>query len=49
MTDQEWLSKVWQAYRVYQETFVAHERNLNHFILWLYKQYGIIPPTDKNA
>jgi len=44
MTDKEWLDKVYHAYKVYEQSVLYHERKLDDFIVWLYQQYGIIPP-----
>jgi hypothetical protein len=40
MLDKLWLEKVFNAYNVYSEK----NKNIEDFIYWLYKQYGIIPP-----
>lgn len=40
MFDKEWLEKVSIAYKVYQEE-VGPNLQVEYFITWLYKQYGI--------
>lgn len=40
MTDKEWLDKIVTAYKVYPYPNL----NIEQFIQWLYKQYGIVPP-----
>jgi len=47
MNDRDWLDRVWTGYKVYKEEVLYHEQALEHFILWLYKQYGIVPPTER--
>jgi hypothetical protein len=47
MNDKDWLDKVSVAYKVYQKEFNLNSIQLNHFISWLYSQYGIIPPKDR--
>ena len=41
LTDKDWLEKVTVAYRVYSEQ-VGPNLQLENFIEWLYKQYGIV-------
>jgi hypothetical protein len=43
MTDKDWLEKVTIAYREYQYP----NKDIENFIHWLYKQYGIVEPEDK--
>jgi hypothetical protein len=43
MNDKEWLDKVLTAYKVYPYPSIEVE----NFIRWIYKQYGIIPPSNK--
>ncbi len=38
MNDKEWLEKVSIAYRAYPN----QNKNIEEFISWLYKQYGIV-------
>ena len=40
MNDKEWLSKVSIAYKAYEEK----NTDIEKFISWLYKQYGIVEP-----
>lgn len=44
MSDKEWLDKIETAYKAYP--FPKYD--IEQFILWLYKQYGIVPPTQKD-
>ena len=46
MNDQEWLKRVTIAYEVYKQQ-VGETLPVEEFIIWLYKQYGIIPPKGK--
>jgi hypothetical protein len=43
MTDKDWLEKVSIAYRVYPYP----SKDIEFFINWLYKQYGITIPKGK--
>jgi hypothetical protein len=43
MTDKDWLERVTIAYRAYQYP----NKDIENFIHWLYNQYGIIEPKDK--
>ena len=43
MQDKQWLEKVTTAYRVYSQQ-VSPNLDIELFIAWLYKQYGIITP-----
>lgn len=42
MTDKDWLDKISVAYKVYPYP----SKEIEEFILWLYKEYGIVPPKD---
>lgn len=44
MTDKEWLGKLETAYKAYPYPSLPIEQ----FMMWLYKQYGIVPPKEKN-
>jgi len=46
MNDKDWLNKVYTAYKVYTETY-PDQKYLETFISWLYKEYGIVLPKDK--
>ena len=46
MNDKDWLEKVSMAYRVYSDE-VGPKLDIENFINWMYRQYGIVPP-DKN-
>lgn len=41
MTDKDWLERVTIAYKVYCKE-VGPSLQIENFISWLYKQYGII-------
>lgn len=40
MNDKEWLQKVTTAYKAYDEK----NQDVEKFISWLYRQYGIVEP-----
>ena len=44
MNDKEWLDKVVVAYKSYPKPF----SDIKDFIIWLYKQYGIVQPKEGN-
>lgn len=44
MTDKDWLERVTIAYRVYSYP----NKDIENFIHWLYKQYGIVEPPKEN-
>jgi hypothetical protein len=46
MKDKDWLEKVSIAYKVYSDQ-VGPKLPIEHFIAWMYRQYGIVEPTDK--
>jgi hypothetical protein len=48
MIDKEWLERVSIAYDVYSKQ-VGPNLPVENFIIWLYRQYGIVQPklTDK--
>lgn len=50
MNDKMWLERVKIAYDVYSKD-VRSDLNIENFISWLYKQYGIVEPKkeDKNV
>ena len=43
LNDKDWLEKVLIAYRAYPYP----NKDIELFINWLYKQYGIVKPKDK--
>lgn len=43
MNDKEWLDRVSYGYKIYCEN--NPDNNIKEFIIWLYKQYGIIVPN----
>jgi hypothetical protein len=43
MIDKDWLERVTIAYKVYTRE-VGPSYPIEHFIDWLYKQYGIVKP-----
>jgi len=47
MNDMEWLDRVWKAYKVYKDVYYPAEQSLDHFILYLYQQYGIVTPDKR--
>lgn len=42
MNDKQWLDKLHHAYQVYSITHSGE--SVEHFITWLYQQYGILKP-----
>lgn len=42
LNDKEWLTKVTTAYKVYSYP----SKEVEAFISWLYKQYGIVEKKD---
>jgi hypothetical protein len=46
MNDKQWLERVTIAYNEYQRQ-VGPALTVENFISWLYKQYGIVQPKDK--
>ena len=42
MTDKDWLERVSVAYRAYPYP----SKDIERFVQWMYKQYGIIQPTE---
>ena len=46
MIDKEWLEKVTIAYNVYSKTH-SPQLQVEMFIQWLYKQYGIVQDGEK--
>lgn len=45
MKDKDWLERVTIAYGVYQEQN-GPKLDIEYFIKWLYKQYGIVQPKE---
>jgi hypothetical protein len=43
MTDKDWLERVTIAYRAYP----FPNKDIEVFISWMYKQYGILEKKDK--
>jgi hypothetical protein len=43
LNDKDWLEKVLIAYRAYPYP----NKDIEAYINWLYKQYGIVQPKDK--
>ena len=44
MTDKDWLERVSIAYKAYPYP----NKDIESFIQWLYKQYGIVQPKEDN-
>lgn len=49
MNDAQWLDRVWRAYGVYVQRIPLKDRNIDHFISWLYQQYGIVFPDQRKT
>ena len=47
MNDKEWLERVTLAYKVYSKNY-SPQLQVELFIDWLYKQYGIVKPEKKD-
>jgi hypothetical protein len=47
MNDKQWLERVSLAYKVYSKD-VGPALPIEQFIDWLYKQYGIVKPEQKD-
>ena len=47
MNDKEWLDRVWLASRVYQQRVDQDQQRVEHFVQWLYREYGIVMPERK--
>jgi len=41
MIDKQWLEKIITAYAAYPHPSL----DIENFIKWIYKQYGIVPPN----
>lgn len=46
MTDKDWLERVTIAYREYSKQ-VGPKLEIEYFVSWLYRQYGIVEPGKK--
>ena len=46
MIDKNWLERITIAYRAYQEQ-IGPSLDVEKFISWLYKQYGIVEPKER--
>lgn len=49
MNDREWLNRVWLASRVYQGRFSLEQQSVDHFVRWLYREYGIVMPAERES
>jgi hypothetical protein len=47
LTDKDWLEKVTVAYKVYSDQ-VGPKLDIENFVAWLYRQYGIVEPGKKS-
>lgn len=43
MIDKDWLERIVIAYKAYPYP----SKDIETFIEWMYKQYGVVPPNDK--
>lgn len=48
MFDKQWLYRVYVAYKVYKDLPNNDKQSVDHFVRYLYQQYGIIFPDDIN-
>lgn len=44
LNDKDWLEKIAVAYRAYPYP----NKDIETFISWIYKQYGIVQPSEGN-
>lgn len=49
MNDKQWLDRVWLASRVYQQRISQDQQSVEHFVQWLYREYGIVMPTREDT
>lgn len=47
MNDIKWLDRVWHAYSVYVKTIDQDRQSGEHFLRWLYREYGVMPPDQR--
>ena len=47
LTDKDWLEKVTIAYKEYSKQ-VGPKLDIENFVSWLYRQYGIVEPNKDN-
>jgi hypothetical protein len=47
MTDRDWLEKVTIAYIEYSKQ-VGPKLDIENFVSWMYRQYGIVEPKKDN-
>jgi hypothetical protein len=45
MIDKQWLERINIAYKAYP----FPSKDIEAFIQWMYKQYGIVPPEKKDG
>ena len=52
MKDKDWLDKVLLAANVYKKDIAqygSHKQEIDKFVEWLYKQYGVVKPHKTKA
>ena len=52
MKDKDWLDKVLLAANVYKKDIAqygSHRQEIDKFVEWLYKQYGVVKPHEIKA
>lgn len=47
MNDAKWLDRVWNAYRIYKTIYDSNTQTCEHFLNWLYREYGIVTPDKR--
>lgn len=46
MNDREWLYRVYVAYKVYVDRTKPNQQSVEHFVKFLYNEYGIVFPDN---
>ena len=52
ISDKDWLDKVLLAADVYKKDIAqygSHKQEIDRFVEWLYKQYGVVMPHKTKA
>lgn len=45
MDDRTWLNRVFVAFKVYQSLYPLEQQTVDHFVRYLYREYGIVYPS----
>lgn len=49
MDDRVWLNRVLVAFQVYRTQYSQDQQSVDHFVKYLYREYGIIYPGDPDS